>query len=623
MISSFDEFAKDAEAGVVYYHKSEDVYYWLSLKSIWGYIGYNFSNRTFYNNGKPYTIIPSVPDPESLTGPIIINSDSTTANSILLQYSAFNIVPVQMLYYFGGKLVIDCNNTYDFDTIKLYNPNAHRFDVEYLNFDLSKIKYITRQYNSTSAYLYLTINDTNNVLNLDELTISSHSSSTTKYTTWLKIVYDKNKGIMSEDLIFDGIETNLEKLNEWNVQVDCSNVDTLEMTLRENLPQPYKCINMQEGYLLILDAAKSNGVVPNNYYSYLSGSNYVRDIVYRNVTDYGTYYKRYLLSEDYVPLTQEVLDIMKGDYIEIYSDAKVIDGDWSKVSKSSLNLEGVKHFVYYAGALPTTPVRIQSINSYNDIVENGIVHPADASLAFNAVSTPMISNVNLESFGCGYNMYNYIYFNTVDSDIYIKNLIVPGSAFNLYPGLANIHISSVKTDYAHGHSLNSCTINIYSMDTLDKGGVYLENIGIGHGKTITLWCSSGSHNTEKIRTYVADCTGLENPTPDDYYSSGVTHSSLFYSTNWLSNSYDYAIMRSGYAANYIVPLSRIKCLYGGGSFSGKSLISSSEDMATLIGLVPNVSSTATFTFDETQASYLTQTQIDFLTSLGYTITIQH
>ena len=96
MINSFDEFAEDAKAGVVYYDIGESVYYWLNLRTIWGYVGYDAGENKFITNGKEWSVVPPVPDPENLLNPTTLNANSfiSTPEEIKFNATGFNEFPL-------------------------------------------------------------------------------------------------------------------------------------------------------------------------------------------------------------------------------------------------------------------------------------------------------------------------------------------------------------------------------------------------------------------------------------------------------------------------------------------------------------------------------------------------
>ena len=611
IVSSFDEFAEKAAPKTVYYNPGDEVFYWLSLGTIWGYIGYSSSTGKFTFNGRRYSVIPAVPDPEDLFSPVVLDSLSFPSDSqnVTFESSDFSIVPVQQFLNYYGKLTLDYAGRDDFNSIKLGSTNVQ---LEFLNYDFDNLNSITSVDGLANRGFTLTVNDSNGVIDLDGFSIA------VGVTANKNIVFKKTEGNLSEDALFKNIDGNLNKLVGFGFSVDCTYVTSILMKVRPSVSLPFYCSNLANGYELIIDASKNGGVVPDDYYVRLgfteSSPKYASSIVYRNVTDYGTYYKRFMMSDDYLPIPSDVLNQNKTKTMELFSGNNVSSGDWGRVANTSYNLDGVKSFIYYKGAWPrATAGTVQGLTSYSDITTLGSLTVGGTSI----YSTPKLSNVNVEYF-CLTN-FGATYLNTDDSDIYVKHFMSPStSGITIYVGKENIHITgeAVKSD---GSSLAS--LSFACADSLEKGTVYVEDIE--HGSRMTLSINEASSVTGRLRFNIAGCTGKQAPTPDDYYNTGVDFSDLVYRSTYLADIYDVVIMRRGYTSDYLVPINKIVCLYGGGDFATNTVVSTASDMEKLISVVPNIQSTATFRFSEAQYAFMTSAQIDYILGLGYTITIVH
>lgn len=633
IVPSFDAFAEDAKVGVVYYHNSVNVYYWLNLNTIWGYIGYNPNTGTFRYNNIPYSVIPSVPDPEDLVTPVVVNSGSLAPGitEVLFQYSDFNIFP---LAYFSSsiKTIVQCNNKYSLDTIRVDN----RATIELIDFDLSQIK--TIRDNSSlyrSASLTIHMNDTNNTFDAGNLEIPA------SYKPYLGVFFEKDATTWSEDLVFSNIDDNIEKLYNWgqsNIKIFVPNVDTVEVALRKNndcIIPFYYLYYIEDGSTIIYDGKKSNGEMASSdafFESFYNKSNsrpYFGNIVYRNITDYGLYYKRYLQSDNYMPIPSDIIEYCKHDFLDLYDDNNVSDGDWSTVSKAQYDLTGVKHFCYYLLKFNSvTATESTIIRSYDDIVNKGIGRFSSSYTGDNCniVSTPKLSNVNLETFGAISNNRVHTYINTDDDRIDIESIIA--DYMYLYMGAADIHVKKAKYFNKRTGELHDTSSVIYLMNidgSLEKGTFYVDPCEDRTGViTIDTWM--GSAITGRMRISIAGCTGKENPTALDYYNANVNTGSMFWKSGYMFDCFDIYILRDGVGSNISTqsfPLNKLKCLYRGGDFQKYTNLRTAEDMAYLVSTVPPIAANgATFDFTQAQYDLLTQSQIDYLhTELGYNIII--
>lgn len=395
-----------------------------------------------------------------------------------------------------------------------------------------------------------------------------------------------------------------------------------------------QCRGIQDGSTLYINAEDSNGEVGDDFYQYLhirdwSSSVYFNNIIYRNVTDYGSYYKRYLRSSDYIPLSQELLNIGKTKYIEFYSDSSVSaeTRDIGTYCSQEFDLSGVKHFIYYCGGIEILEseykTTLSTITSYDDVI--ALKAPFKYN-SYRILPSCKITNVDLDSFGWPMNNTNSarLLFNT-DSDIKIKTLILHAKesyldAF-LCLGPHNITLSGIN---------RNARLLVEAFPNMGNGKLKIVNWDCQNELEFTSYTES--RQLEANRVEIANALSKANPTPEDYYNLKIDTS------DWCITSYhpnnvnaiDYHIIRNGGlgtggAPRFVLPdWSRVLCIAGTIDFTYvPSRLTTSAEMQAFISKVPNINKQGSkMTFLPAQYANLTTENINYLVGLGYTV-IEH
>lgn len=640
LIDSFDEFAEDAKAGTVYYDIGDSVYYWLNLRSIWGYIGYDKSNNAFYTNGRIWSIVPAVPDPETLESPVRIDKNSfvDVPDTITFKYSPFNIVPIKTFYGVPNKTVryvVECNNDYS-PTEIVGKTNNVEIEIKGASWEnLRTLSGITP---------YLIFTDTNGLIDLS--TINSSGSQ-----DWAYLVTEKESTSISEDVFFKNISQGVQRQKDWrklfkvNIPEGVTeHIAKLHQTYSGNrLIYSVKSIPSTLTSLVI-DGTDSQGIMDDESWSDVNpgGNSKFNDITYINISDYGGYYKRYLKSESIQTIPQELLNFCKTNNCELYSDNYTIHTttqSWKTFTNAEYNLTGVKYFRYYSensniiiDDVPQCYI-VGSVGlTENDIEENRVCGGDKQIIVF---ATPELTNIDLNYFAfleTGYTKDNCIYIRTNTSDIYLKDL----------PNYTRLHINN-KHIHISGNTYNLCA---YVLGTDFTGNIIFENRQqSGTPKRTSLYINDfSSPNLDwalgnRINNPVfvlSGATTSQNPTPEDYYYTGLTTGNMRNLFNRKVFDIDLVngvtIGFSSTTSKLYTPAdwSSIKCfkpatayidtMYVGDSSS--SVEAGSAQINTLIAAVPNItasSSNAAFYFSSTQYALLSSTQIDYLTGLGYLV----
>lgn len=639
LVNSFDEFAEQAAPGTVFYHTQEAVYYWLNLKSIWGYIGYDSSSNSFVTNGRRFSIIPSVPDPESLINPVSLTSRSFPAGYrpefVTFKHSDFSFLPITS---FVMSMVVECK---DIPIPESLYIEATNMNIVLENADLFAIKNIYGPLGGTNRTIV--INDSNTLLdvNCSALSIANRGGFRWKC--------ERTVETLTEQDIFKNVPSELSGDNyigwynsgsyyrnpqHYPTIVDCSKYNNIKIslhslgTLHVSAFYPYNIPNLAN---VIIDAKDADGKIDDELYEAWLGaspSKQFSSIEYENVTDFGTYYKPYMkCSAQLIP--QDVLELCKTKYIEIFSHNTIIDPDnWSLIAAQNINLSGVKHFVYYKDGYPYKSSNAIDFTRYSQFAENGVGYYRfePNGVPYTVVSTPKLSNVNLESYGgfhssSNENQHSYVYFNTDDLSVNLGTLKLYGNRAKIYLADKDIYISGVaqeKQSYGDGR------IMILKMDNLGRGVIHLKHFRTDvppiNGIEI-----SALYNTRLFSIYemidVSELVDSENPTALDYYNTGITMPV----SSWMfqyTNGYITRLSLSGSDFSYFSgSSSKLKCVAGGGYFyDNEGFIATAEDIENLFNAIPNRAvSGKSLSFSEAQFNLLTQEQIDYATGLGYSV----
>lgn len=679
IVNSFDEFAEDARAGTVYYHNLEDVYYWLNLKTIWGYIGYNVTTRSFNANGKIWNTIPSVPDPEHLTAPITTLTSSAftvVPNTVTFNYSDFGFVPLTQFNGLSGpvRTKIDCQNSYPLNTttFKFVNGvHGNRPTLELVNADLSQLYRIDTWSNSYNGY-FLVLNDSNGYIDLSKI-IVYHSYDTMSSTSYMNLRLERPVVELSEDSVFVGIEDSLNRGYYWNNLWRLRLPDTVTkhiVKLHEyngSTVPVYRIGKAPAGLTeLVIDGENTNGVMQDAAWDYIqpvndSGTHYYTSITYRNITNYGSYLYRYFSSEKFMPVTQDMLNYLAAhntDIIKLYANSEVTLMSSSSLSAAwvdfwdgeDLDLTGVKSFIYYpdTGRSPynsDAPTRYAPIydsvyDEYQAIQENGA--------SGTTLATPKMSNVNLDHFAIGKfsGGYPITYIRTDDTDVYLGTLYMSRPADQITAcfrlGNYDLHISGTNSQYYS----NESAIFVSVQNNTCTGHICLDNFS--STALIRLRATNRGNYTRTNDPYfdLSNVTGKANPTPEDYLATnidmehicpmsgaqdtvmglGVYSNIRVYNSSSLSTVSDSRIFYTS-----TEDWAAIKCYYPyyptyinkyrlGTSTSSTTL--TATELTYLIDAVPNVAAHSNglhFGFSSAQYALLTSSQINYLTGLGYTV----
>lgn len=665
LIDSFDEFAEDAKSGTVYYDIGDSVYYWLNLRSIWGYIGYDRSNNAFYTNGRIWSIVPAVPDPENLLAPVTISSDSfvTVPDTITFKYSPFDIVPIENFNGYSGKIVryiVECNN--DYSPTKIVG-GTNNVEIEIKDASWESLQTISGK----TPYLIFT--DTNGLIDLSTINSSRGQD-------WAYLVTEKESTSISEDVFFKNISQGIQRQKDWPtifwVKIPdgtTEHVLKLHQIYSGNKPI-YRVLSIPSSLTdLIIDGTDSQGVMDDSCWQYLEPDStykyYFRNISYVNVSDYGGYYKRYLLSDNLLEIPTEILNFWKTKNCALYCDTKHISGsarwyitsqDWKNFTDTEYNLSGVKYIDYYKNA----SIEVSGVGSYytigsvslteNDIEENRVCGGSKKTV----LATPKFNNINLNSFSFFGNIRDNksnispmpLYIRTDDQNIYLGNLTGVNNSFHV--NNKHIYISGIGVVPGGEGSLN---ISVYGQDF--TGNIIFENYQphmVGNRPTVlNLRVDCGGNDAWALanRTnnpifVLSNSPTTQNPTPEDYYNTGLNTvvgsstndvkalfnrkmfdidliygSDIGYTskTNKLYTPADWSSIKSCYPR-----YAYIDTMYVGDSSS--SVEAGSAQINTLIAAVPNItaySNNAAFYFSSTQYALLSSTQINYLTGLGYLV----
>jgi len=654
LVNSFDEFAEDAKSGVVYYHIDNDVYYWLNLATIWGYIGYNSQNRTFVYNGKNFSIIPEVPDPEDLAGDVTINSSSfgtTVPQTLTFKYSDFSVIPINYFQVSNLNYIVELGGTIP---MSIFHYAASNFSILFKGLDYGLLTTFYRQ-GSSNYSGYLVFDDTTGQIDFGGYVPQDLFYYMLNNGIGIMFRYvGENSDIISDSLFIKNITQ--EKLNSYYdtykhdedltsssyyaqclFMYDCTGFEKIKVcfyTFEGDGDTKYSQLsgyrNVANGVELTLDAAESNGVVPDTIWkrlSKVSGWSYFSDVKYENVTDYGLYYKPYVKTSQYTPLTSELISLGASRAVSIFEE-NIVDvtpstNNWASIIANNYDLTGIQNFIYYLNSYPsreksTITIYGSPITSYDEITVPGFRWAGISSSNRFILATPKISNVNLSCFGAGASGNTVHFINTEDSAVNLGTVVSKGVQFCVYVGNCDIHISGFKI------SGTSITLSAFKYDNLNSTkAIYLENLD--GTVSVNVECSrvymSGYQGDSQEWIKLAGCTTVENPTPLDYYNANVDTWSTV--RNGFAQNVDVQIIRSVFNATSVqasFTLSKLVCLANGGTFVGASCLATSEDMEKLISCVPNrANSGKNFTFSSPQYALLTTSQISYLTGLGYQI----
>lgn len=644
LVNSFDEFAEQAAAGTVFYHIQESVYYWLNLKSIWGYIGYNPSTSSFITNGKQFSVIPSVPDPESLNSPVKITGGSfpTGYRPTLLtfKHSDFSSLPIVDFYGFGSstqrvKFVVECENI---PIPNILYVSGYYMDIVLKEAGLFDIKYIGLLSGRSVSSVTIVIDDSNT--SLLDINCYAHPPFQRGGFMWK---CERNVELLTENDIFENVPAILSGDNylvwynlgqayrvpsRYPTIVDCSNYNNIKISLHSlnelSVPAfyPYGIPNLAN---IIIDAKNSEGKIDDDLYEgWLSATSnkLFSTIQYENVSDFGTYYKPYLQTNEAQLVPLDILGLCRNKYIEIFSNNVINTAlfSWTLVAAQSIDLSGIKHFVYYNGVkLYYSATITEEISSYSQFVENGITSCKKSVYYFTVVSTPKLSNVNLESFGSFplslyQNNLTWIYFNTDDLSVNLGTLKVAGPEAHIYIADKDIYINDI----------DGAGLYILEADTLGQGIVHLKHFPTNNpDRTVYISVLSyvGSQRRHNLLD-VSELVNVNNPTALDYYNTGITMSVSVYNYDATNGFITRAKMSASRVEDlHNVSSAKLKCVAGGGEFYDNSyLIATTEDMENLFNAIPNREvSSLTLSFNESQFALLTQEQIDYATGLGYSV----
>ena len=637
LVNSFDEFAEDAKAGTVYYDIGDSVYYWLNLRSIWGYIGYNSYNNAFYTNGTNWSIVPPVPDPETLESPVRIDKNSFVdiPDTITFKYSPFNIVPIKTFYGVPNKTVryvVECNNDYS-PTEIIGAGNAVEVEIE-------KALLNNLQTVSSSSKVYLILNNTNGFINLSTINMG---------TTSIGLKAERGETSISENSFFINIADGLQRQIDWydKFKVSLSEEVSEHVVKLHQLPNGnrplYKVDKIYGDTInLVIDGTDSQGVMDDDCWGDVRpAKKYFNSISYVNISDFGSYYKIYLASGVPQPLTTEALNFCKTNDCLLYPYNKsmtITAQDWKTFTDSEYDLTGVKYLKYYI----KTDITVNEIpNCYtvgseslteSEIEENRVCK-GDKSVVIYA--TPKFNNINLNDFAfLDSSSSRYIYIRTTDSDIYLKKL---PSHTHLHLNNKHIHISGserieelyigmVGTDFTG----NIIFENRQQSGTPIRTGLYFNQFMHDGEQT---WSLTNRNSSNPIFVLSGAVT-TQNPTPEDYYYTGLTTGNMINLfnrkvfdidlVNGITIGYSYITGKFYTPADW----SSIKCfrpstvyvdtMYVGNKSS--SVEAGSAQINALIAAVPNISVTSgNFYFSSTQYALLSSTQINYLTGLGYLV----
>lgn len=653
LVNSFDEFAEQAAPNTVYYHIQNNVYYWLNLRSIWGYVGFDSSTNTFVSNGMPYSIIPSVPDPESLLSPVIINENSFPINyipeTLLFKNSAFSIFPIFSFFGPGSsesqriRYIIECDNL---DIPYEITFSGRYVDVILKNADLFVIKEIGH---TNGTYHRLIVNDDTLLLdiNCDAYKGIQAINYRETYFVWR---CEKDIDVLTEDSLFANIPASLENINQYNDWyntqnqyargyphiVDCSNFNNIKISLHSlydlSVPAfyPYNVPNLAN---IIIDAQNADGKIDDDLYTKWLGATDTTttkrfgNIEYQNVENYGTYYKPFQTKQNAELIPADILALAKTKEIEIYSYNVITDiTSWASVVSQNIDLTGYDSFVYYIDGYPTISRYGTAIpfTDYSQFVQNGAQLYSIDSYKIPVASTPKLSNINLKSYG-GFSSANssdgtYVYFNTDDSQITLGILKLRKTGAYIYVADKDIYINGVQ--YLNG-TANFIYLYFGKYDSIGSGIVHLKHFPTDNpNRIIQLYISNSSHVAEYEIIDVSELIDSATPNALDYYNTGITMR-INYAKYKYVNGF---ITRDLITADEFNPIpagvsSKFKCIAGGGEFySNRSTLVNATDMENLFNAIPNKTvQNLTLSFSEAQFALLTQEQIDYATGLGYSV----
>ena len=623
LISSFDEFAEDAKAGVVYYHAGNNVYYWLNLRTIWGYIGYNTSTRRFVYGGVDFSVVPRVPNPENLTGPVRIdkNSFNVPPAKTTFLHSDFNVFPVQNIYQIGNgkRLVIECDpeDTLPNGRINLVYESGFGSgtEIEYKNLDYSTIEKITSNSTSNTEAFKLVIGETNNVFSnsVDFYPIPNRESPISS------IICEKDGEEFDETMVFSPVG-----VVKRNIFVE-TGLDTIVVKIHNfdgelNTAFRINCVNKS----IILDGSQSNGAIGSNFYSMVGistfGRYYFSDVQYRNVTDYGGYYKACLHSATLLPFPEWLLEMCKTDFVSVYAYNLVDDAsDWTVISNQVLDLEGVKYFCYYENisfpsltwnSVPVVRTKTQVTAAAE---EYGRFRFSTTAMNLNVICTQQLSNVNLDKFSFG--GYQYVYIKTTDSEVVLGEL---QRSTSLLLGDTNVVVSGTSVESSSNriiylHRISDCRGKLIFRNMSGQNEV---SVDIGDQRDSELF-----YRGEIVS--VVDATSSVNPTALDYYNTNIEMYSLAASSASSLELYDYFITRMAIskADGSKLNVMKIKCLGRGGDFT-RMTITSAEHVTAFCNAIPERQQTGTITITRAQRNLFTTEQITHIQDLGYTVVVQ-
>ena len=626
IVNSFDDFSEQARAGCVYYHPNVNVYYWLNLRTIWGYIGYVPSTRKFVTNGTEYSVIPSVPDPENLSGPVIVDTNSfiDLPDVVTLKYSDFPFVPIDHIYGLGNfrRIIVECDDDSEMDTL-YFVDNVGRTEVEFKDFDLSKLRKIEYGFSGAPSYSMryrIVIGDGNGTISS---ALSLVNSSRQYRTAAVEFVCEKSGNIFDFSMV---LPSSAPKMG--NVFVDCSKYDTviLDAQYDPGFVSVPKCrVAVKYGANMVFRGTGELG--RSTYTEYLSCFNENKesvglgfsDITYEGFDNYQMYYKPYLVKPDYLAFPDEMIEYCKTQSVSVFYQFTATDGDWSEITKTNIDLSEIGTFAFYESSYPVISAEVGLSDDYvSDLRNYGGGVTRIGSFSVQMYMTPRISNVNTSIFGLGVQTTTNraIVINTNDSSVRLGTIgymTEPSSYFNLFVEKAHIYISgfsrisrlevmpyiNINANYQQG------VLHFYKMNPSPSA---LE---------IAL---APPYPSSNVRIYdISEAVDSANPTSLDYYNTRLETSRLMTVGNDNIDSY---ITRSRvvFRGNSDVPLSKIKCLAGGADFSMSSQIVSHSDILALMQIVPDRNVTdKDFTFNSAQYAILDASDIDYFVNLGYRV----
>lgn len=619
LINNFDDFAENAQSNVVYYHTNTNVYYWLNLHTIWGYIGYKQSANKFYANDIRWSIIPPVPDPESLQQPAILNSESYTSRpeSLTLKHSNFVTFPLNFTYNTDqGNITVVIEGAYPNSDLNF--SNWRNVDVKFTGAKISD--WVNSILLNSGSKLYMDINT--GPIDLSHTTFNMDTKQSV-----ITIVPTLSSTTLSEDMIFIN---NNDDGKPWlgSINVDCTGIEhvIIKAHTTEGVPL-FGYENLTSGCRATYDASDSNGTIKGCYSnSYFPSNGYFTEINYENVTDYGGYYKRRLGTESFQPVNSEILNLCKSQNLNLFYENTTFTPNWLDVSNQVLDLSEITQFMYYtdkpAGyGKGTIDYYSNPITSLSQITDAGELK----TTWYTIYCTPTINNVNLEKFQIRKDK-AVLYIKSEDSEVHL------GDVSNyFYLGDTDIYITPTSTKdikcacYEKTNAVSSKSIIFENMPRL-------QSIEAKYKISI-----EGNVLRQRVAPFFkfSHLVTAENPTPLDYALLGIYTDIAIYKAGKTALA-DVEVYLDGfgyYTYGYILncpetDLSKIKCIYGTNLYlksvweDHKNRIPITEEhFNQLLSKIPNYQAKPNakiYVYPE-QYAYLTSEQINYFVSLGYTI----